>query len=166
MEAPTETDTATLLARLIRERVPNESGTRAWESLLRAHAGLMRRMDSDLRTRTGRGLNDFDVLATLANGGGSLRMSDLAERAYSSRSGMTRRVDRLVEEGMLCRSSDDRDGRGVVVALTDKGVTLLNEIGPAHLDSIAELFVDRLSPAELAQLESILSKIVVETTFG
>src|SRR4029079_10684225 len=71
-------------------------GLRAWQAFLRAHASLMRSLASDLAQQTGLTLGDFDVLAQLSLGGGHLRMTDLAARAYSSRSGMTRRVDRLV----------------------------------------------------------------------
>ena len=66
---------------------------------------MVRELATDLVNETGLTLGDFDVLAQLAFGGGELRMSDLAARAFSSRSGMTRRVDRLVDEGLVGRSA-------------------------------------------------------------
>jgi DNA-binding MarR family transcriptional regulator len=165
-QVPTRQDTAELVAAAVREQIPNVAGIRAWQALLSAHASLMRRLDLQLRAETGSGLSEFDVMGQLAVAGGSLRMSDLAERAYSSRSGMTRRVDRLVAEGLLCRSPDDQDGRGVVVALTDAGVARLRRITPAHLKGVAELFVARLSETELRRLERSLSKVTSDATFG
>src|SRR5258708_37144945 len=94
-----ETDPSAVLAAIIRQEMPNSRAVAAWTALLRAHATLMRALDSGLRTRTGSGLNDFDVLATLGSAGGTLRMADLPERAYSSPSGMTRRINPFEEEG-------------------------------------------------------------------
>jgi len=52
-------------------------------------------------------------------------MTELADRALISRSGMTRRVARRVEMGLVRRSVTDADARGIVVALTDAGVVRL-----------------------------------------
>ena len=134
--------------------------------MLRAHASLMRELATDLVTRTGLSLGDFDVLAQLALAGGELRMTDLAARAFSSRSNMTRRIDRLVDEGLVRRSDANADGRGVVVALSDAGVARLAETVPAHARGIAEYFVSRLDDQELAVLESALDKVTVDCTFG
>src|SRR5437764_5793766 len=97
-------------------RLPGGRGMDAWHSLLRAHATLMRQLEMDLERETGLALADFDVLAQLAQAGGELRMTELADRALISRSGMTRRVSRLVNEGLVRRADADVDRRGVVVA--------------------------------------------------
>lgn len=151
---------------LVRGAVPDERGLEAWLSFLQAHASLMRELATDLVTRTGLTLGDFDVLAQLAVGNGELRMSDLATKAFTSRSGMTRRVDRLVDEGLVRRSSADADARGVVVALTDAGVARLRESVPIHLGKVSELFIDRLDDQELATLERALGKVTPDCTFG
>ena len=78
-------------------------GMQAWDALLRSHATLLRQLETDLESKTGLALADFDVLAQLAIAGGSLRMTDLADRALISRSGMTRRVSRLVHERLVHR---------------------------------------------------------------
>ncbi len=126
----------------------------------------MRRLDSDLLAKTGSGLNDFDVLAQVGEAGGSIRITELAERVYSSRSGMTRRVDRLETQGMLCRNPAGDDGRGVLVALTDAGVSHLARLASAHLRAVDELFVSRLDDRELTALAHLLDRVAVDTTFG
>jgi DNA-binding MarR family transcriptional regulator len=93
-------------------------------------------------------------------------MSDLAGRALVSRSGMTRRVARLVEDGLVRRANADADGRGVVVALTDAGVARLTETAPVHLRGVSELFVAELDEQELAVLKNALNKVSVDCTFG
>jgi DNA-binding MarR family transcriptional regulator len=150
----------------VAEALPGGRGLEAWRSLLQAHATLMRRLDTDLMTETGLGLADFDVLGQLASAGGDLRMTDLAARVFSSRSGLTRRVARLVDEGLVSRARSDADGRGVVVALTDAGVARLRETAPVHLHGVSELFVARLDDQELAVLHRALEKVTVDCTFG
>ena len=161
-----ETDVAGLLDRLVAAELPERRGLDAWVSLLQAHASLLRRLESDLERETGLALADFDVLAQLARAGGELRMTELAARALISRSGMTRRVTRLVEEGLVRRADADADGRGVVVALTDAGVARLSETAPVHARGISKLFVAQLDDQELAILEGALSKVIIDCSFG
>jgi DNA-binding MarR family transcriptional regulator len=159
-------DVATLFGRLVDESLPGRRGEKAWRALLHAHATLMRQLDTDLWEDTGLRLADFDVLAQLAGAGGGLRMTDLAARTLISRSGLTRRVARLVDEGLVRRANAAGDGRGVVVALTDAGVARLAETVPVHLRGVSKLFVERLEDQELAVLETALGKVVVDCTFG
>ena len=111
-------------------------------------------------------LGDFDVLAQLALAGGELRMTELATKAFSSRSAMTRRVDRLIEQGLLGRTSADSDGRGVVVTLTEAGLARLAEAVPVHLNGVSKLFLEQLDDQELAVLERALDKVSVQCSFG
>src|SRR2546421_9742058 len=147
-------------------KLPRGRGLEAWHSLLQAHATLMRQLALDLERETGLALADFDVLAQLSVAGGELRMTELAARALISRSGMTRRVGRLVDKGLVRRATADADARGVVVALTDAGVARLTETAPVHARGIADLFVSRLDDQELAVLESALRKVIVDCEFG
>jgi DNA-binding MarR family transcriptional regulator len=166
MQVDPKPEVAGLIARLVAEGLPDRSGLEAWSSLLRAHATLMRRLETDLAQATGLALADFDVLAQLANAGGELRMTELANRALISRSGMTRRVARLVDEGLVQRATVDGDARAVVVLLTDAGVARLTETAPVHLRGVAELFVAQLDDQELAGLKTALDKVTVDCTFG
>jgi DNA-binding MarR family transcriptional regulator len=166
MQAPTGTDVAGLLDRIVAEALPGRRGLGAWYALLQAHATLMRRLATDLVEETGLTLGDFDVLVQLAVAGGELRMTELAARAFSSRSGMTRRIDRLVDEGLVRRANADADARGVVVGLTDAGAARLSETAPVHLRGVAKLFVAPLDDEELAVLERALTKVTVDCTFG
>jgi DNA-binding MarR family transcriptional regulator len=166
MHAPTKQDLAAHMGRLIDEAVPGRRGLGAWGALLEAHATLMRQLQTDLLNKTGLDLNDFDVISQLALAGGRLRMTDLAARAFSSRSGLTRRVDRLVAEGLVGRTTADGDARGVVVTLTEAGVARVSETVPVHLRTVAELFMAKLDDQELAVLESTLKKVILDRAFG
>src|SRR5437660_2519783 len=159
-------DAAEIFDRVVEDHMPGRRGLEAWGSLLRAHATLVRRLDTDLEGETGLALADFDVLAQLAEAHGELRMTELADRALISRSGMSRRVARLVDEGFVRRDKAGTDARGVVVALTEAGVARLAETAPVHARGISELFVAQLDDQELALLERALNKVVVDFSFG
>ena len=166
MQIDPETDVAELFDRLVEAQVPGRRGMEAWRSLLRAHATLMRQLEMDLERETDLALADFDVLAQLALAGGELRMTELAARVLISRSGMTRRVARLVAEGLVRRGTAGTDGRGVVVALTDAGVARLTDTAPVHVRGVSELFAAQLDDQELAALKSALDKVSVDCAFG
>src|SRR5438067_5078069 len=153
MQVHSKRGAADLLGRLVARELPDAAGLEAWDAFLRAHATLMRRLELDLAQATGLALADFDVLAQLARAGGALRMTDLATRALVSRSGMTRRIARLVEEGLVQRANADADGRGVVVALTDAGMARLTETAPVHLRGVPALCPAALIDHELAVLK-------------
>src|SRR5205809_3985666 len=138
MQVP-ESDVTAHFDRLVAEADLSQRGLAAWVVLLRAHASLMRRLETDLERKTGLALADFDVLAQLARAGGSLRMTELADRALISRSGMTRRVARLVREGLVRRAHADGDARGVVVLLTDSGLDRLTVTAPVHMRGVSDL---------------------------
>src|SRR5438876_6033090 len=166
MQILPETGAAQLLGRLVEQQVPGGRGLEAWRSLLEAHATLMRRLDTDLERERGLALADFDVLAQLAQAQGELRMTELADRALISRSGMTRRVARLVDEGFVRREKAGTDARGVIVALTEAGIARLAETAPVHARGISMLFVAQLDDQELALLERALNKVIVDCSFG
>src|SRR2546423_11564354 len=113
MQIVPATDVAEVFDRLVEDQVPGRRGLEAWRSMLRAHASLMRRLDTDLERETGLALADFDVLAQLAEANGELRMTELADRALISRSGMSRRVARLADQGLVRR---DKAGTELFVA--------------------------------------------------
>src|SRR5207302_9345658 len=164
MQVPLKRDAAAHFDRIVAREVPGRRGLQAWNALLRAHATLLRQLETDLESRTGLALADFDVLAQLARAGGSLRMTELADRALISRSGMTRRVARLVREGLVRRAHADADGRGVVILLTNSGLDRLTVAAPVHMRGVTDLFVAKLDDKELAVLQSALAKVTLACT--
>ena len=162
----TKADVAEKLDLLVADAMPDRRGLEAWRALLRAHATLLRQLETDLLKEAGLALADFDVLAQLARAGGELRMTELADRALISRSGMTRRVARLVQEGLVSRASADADARGIVVALTPAGEARLMAATPVHARHVAKLFAEALDDRDLAALETALQKVTIDCHFG
>ena|SRR5256885_1845606 len=166
MQVPPKPDAAAHFDRITARELPGRRGLQAWNALLRAHATLLRQLETDLESKTGLALADFDVLAQLAIAGGSLRMTELADRALISRSGMTRRVTRLVDAGLVRRSHADADARGVVVQLTKSGLKRLTVAAPVHMRGVSDLFLTKLDDQELAVLERALAKVTLDCAFG
>ncbi len=166
MQVSPKPDAAAHFDRIVAREVPGRRGLQAWDALLRAHATLLRELESDLESKTGLALADFDVLAQLAIAGGSLRMTELADRALISRSGMTRRVSRLVHEGLVRRAHAHADGRGVVVQSTKSGLNRLTVAAPVHMRGVSDLFLTKLDDRELAVLERALAKVTLDCSFG
>ena len=96
----------------------------AWYQALRAYTVLLDIMDAELRAECGVPLAWYDVLIEISNAQGQvIRMSDLADKVLLSRSWLTRRVAQLEQAGLVERRSASGDGRGIVAALTPRGVT-------------------------------------------
>ncbi len=132
----------------------------AWRALLRAHACLAKRLDSQLEAAHRMPMSSYEVLRLLQEtNGGRMRMCDLAERAQLSRSGLTRLVDRLEREQLIERCSCEHDARGSYACLTDAGRERLDEASCTHLAVIREQFLAHFSEEQLSLLASMLERI-------
>ena len=135
-------------------------GMLAWRTFLTAHATIIRALEAELETEQGLALSDFDVLAQLHVAGGTLRMRDLADRVLLSRSGLTRRVDRLESAGFVERTACETDRRGSYARLTDAGRDRLSTAMPVHVRGIADHFIAPLDDDELEAIGVTLAKVV------
>src|SRR4026209_2984095 len=71
-----------------------------WRAFVRAQAHVQRRLDEDLRSEHGLSLQEYVALLILAEAPNRmLRMGRLAESLTLSKSGATRLIDRLVDDG-------------------------------------------------------------------
>lgn len=145
----------------IRWLTPHEM--RAWRALLGAQHRLGRVLDLELQAAHDTTLADHEVLILLSEQpDGALRMADLADMLTISRSGLTRRVDRMVAAGLVLRERCASDGRGVLARLTPAGRQALEAATPVHVAGVRRHFVDVLDPGELDLLAEALEKVAVE----
>jgi DNA-binding MarR family transcriptional regulator len=139
---------------------PDSPGMLAWRTFLAAHATIIRALEAELEADQDLALSDFDVLAQLHVAGGTLRMRDLADRVLLSRSGLTRRIDRLESAGYVERTACETDRRGSYARLTDAGRDRLTKALPIHLRGIERHFIAPLDAEELAAIGATLAKVV------
>jgi DNA-binding MarR family transcriptional regulator len=132
----------------------------AWRGFLRVHAAIVRRLDAELEAEHGLSLSAYEVLLLLHEAPGRrLRMSQLADSALLSHSGMTRLVDRLVKAGLVQRRRCEEDRRGFFAEPTPAGTELFGRARATHLRGIRERFVSRLSERELAELGALWDRV-------
>lgn len=105
---------------------------------------------------------EFDVLAALRRAGAPYRLSPgrLLRETHVTSGTMTNRVDRLAAKGLVHRAQDPRDGRGVLVELTDDGLALVDRALVALVDLEARL-LSQWSPAERDELVSYLRRLLL-----
>jgi DNA-binding MarR family transcriptional regulator len=133
----------------------------AWTGFLRVHAALVRELDEELSERHSLPLSSYDVLAQLDSApGGRVRMSHLADAVLLSRSGLTRLVARLAEQGLIERQECPNDARGSFAAITDRGRDRLGEARATHRAGVRERFLDRLGEREQRQLAKAWSRLL------
>lgn len=108
------------------------------------------------------GMNDteFEVLLRLVRSDRRrLRLSDLAAQTALSTSGITRVVDRLERDGLVCRETCTADRRGYWAALTEVGEARILAALDGHTALLEEYFTGLLSPPELDSLMLALRKV-------
>ena len=88
---------------------------------MHAQARLMQRLGQELDDAGKVPLSTYDVLVQLAENGGRLRLRDLVDKVVLSQPGLSRKVARMEDEGLVERLPDPNDGRGVLVRITRAG---------------------------------------------
>ena len=131
----------------------------AWKAFLRAQATVLRALEREMEADSGLPIGFYDVLVTLSDSGGSLRMSELADRVVLSRSGVTRMVDRMEREGLVERRQCATDRRGYDAVLTTAGKKALRRAWPVHARGVAEHFARHLEPGEVELLTRALGRM-------
>ncbi len=134
----------------------------AWEALLTAHASLTRRFNAE-EVWEDLTMKEYDVLYTLSKSPDPIRLSELNRYVLLSQPALSRMVDLLAERGLVRRSTDPADGRGVGLALTEEGRAVQRRIGRRHGRSVASAMLAGLTPAELRQLEELCAKLGATT---
>jgi len=102
----------------------------------------------------------FDVILTLRRQGHgkALSPSTLAKEMMLSTSAMTNRLDRLEARGLIKRTMDPDDRRGLKIILSEDGFTLADRIVVSHVET-EERMLSSLSDAERGQLRALLGKV-------
>ena len=102
---------------------------------------------------------EFDVLSALRRAGAPFERApgELAQHTMVTTGAITKRIDRLIEAGLVTRRQSESDARGRVVGLTAHGHALIDTAFAAHVENERRLLA-ALEPAEAAALEALLTK--------
>jgi DNA-binding MarR family transcriptional regulator len=138
--------------------VSSVTANSAWESLLSAHATLMRRYQAEDMWEDV-SMKEYDVLYTLSKCPAPARLSELNKNVLLSQPAMSRLVDRLADRGLIARETDPADRRAQRLSLTADGRALQRRIGARHARSVARAMTAELSYADLRTLETLVRKL-------
>ena len=131
----------------------SETEMQSWRALIQTTTGLLAVLDRELQREHRLTLAEYEVLAIISDAGdGGLRMQELAETLHLSPSGVTRRVDGMVRQGLVVRRQCSEDRRRSYAMLTEDGWNRLREAAPTHVRGVRTHFVDRLSERQLANV--------------
>lgn len=99
----------------------------------------------------------FDVLATLRRAGPPFALSPgaLLSTMMVTSGTMTHRLDQLEKAGFVRRAANPADGRGVIIALTEKGLAAIDAAVTDHVATQHRL-IAALAPAERQVLDQLL----------
>ncbi|MEU1951603.1 MarR family winged helix-turn-helix transcriptional regulator [Nocardia rhamnosiphila] len=134
----------------------------AWEAVLTAHAVLMKQFAAE-DVWQGLTMREYDVLYTLSKCPEPIRPAELNRHVLLTQPALSRMVDRLVDRGLVQRTPDPHDGRGVRLSLTDEGRTRQRRIGGRHAVGVARALTGALTDDELRTLEQLCGKLADTT---
>jgi DNA-binding MarR family transcriptional regulator len=109
--------------------------------------------------RFGLGEGEVDVLAALRRAGAPYERApgELAAHTMVTSGAISKRLDRLVDAGLVERRASDDDARRRIVALTPTGLALIDEAFAAHMANERRL-VDVLDADDRGALEGALTR--------
>jgi DNA-binding MarR family transcriptional regulator len=105
----------------------------------------------------------FDLLAALRRAGApyELNPTQLMRATLLSSSGMTKRLDRMEDAGLIRRRPDPDDRRGTLVRLTRRGQSVADKAVETHIAN-EERLLDALTAAERRTLDGLLKKLLLQ----
>jgi len=114
-----------------------------WNELETEHARVREAPEHRLQREHRLSLTEYEVLRRLSDSPeGHRRIQELAEEIHLSQSALSRLVQRLEDDGIVCRNVCDHDRRGVFACVTDEGRKAQAEARPTHVSVLAETLGD------------------------
>jgi len=133
-----------------------------WRGLQALVGELERNIDEELRSDWDITIGWFDVLTSLQRLGGLARPLDIAADLRLPASSVSRRLDRLEEEGWIARHRhiDQSDKRAVDIELTKSGRRLWREMNVSYRRAVQSLFATHLDDDHIDDLSRILNLLM------
>ncbi|MEO5874944.1 MAG: MarR family transcriptional regulator [Streptosporangiaceae bacterium] len=135
-----------------------------WRAYMAGSTQLWEALDRDLKTGHGLTMAEYEILVRLSESPDRrLRMAELAESAYQSRSRLSHTCSRLESKGLVAREPCEDDKRGVNAILTEQGLSLLEAAARDHVVAVRAFFVDIVDPADLDAIGRAFAAVAERT---
>jgi DNA-binding MarR family transcriptional regulator len=92
---------------------------------------------------------------------GPLRQAELAELVHADPSTVSRHVAQLVEQGLVTRVPDERDGRAAKLVVTERGVSTADSMRRERADHLRVVTAD-WDEQDLATLTALLRRLAAD----
>jgi DNA-binding MarR family transcriptional regulator len=137
------------------------SQLRAWGSFIVSHARVYNEIERRMARAEGvLPYHWYDVLFVLNTSKDKrMRMSELASLIVTSKSALTRSVDKMIDQGLMKKVPCKADGRVLYATMTAKGHAALRKSWPVYRAHVHELFGQYLSSEDARELMRILMKL-------
>ena len=127
--------------------------------LIEAHSNLGRQLGRSLEQECGVSHSSFEVLLRISRADdGLISMSALAQQVALTSGGITRLLDRLIDQGYVSRVPCPTDRRVQFAALTETGEHKLDEAKRVHAANLRSAF-DAFTVRDLQVLDRLLDKL-------
>ncbi len=134
---------------------------RAWRLFQVMQARLTALLARDLSAHSGLSFQDYVVLVALTDErAGQIRLLRLGALLGWEKSRISHQVSRMAERGLVEKRKCGSDRRGAFVAVTPKGREEIGAAAPSHLEAVRRLFIDRLTPAQLASIAEVAEVVL------
>jgi DNA-binding MarR family transcriptional regulator len=141
-------------------KLTSSKAIQLWEGINRAHGSMSAAIEKDMLPQTGIALGWYEVLAHLSRAPGAmLRFQDLARIEGLTDSGISRRLNQMINAGLIDRHSCPTDRRGVYAHLTDKGRATYEKAHTVFLRSLERNLGSHLQPGEADLVHAALSRL-------
>jgi len=143
-----------------RRSTPTPDQLRVWRGFVETSEALRARLAGQLQSDSSLSSGDYQVLLALSEAEGhTARSSELAALIDWERSRLSHHLGRMEKRGLIRRVPCADGAHGVDVILTDAGAEAFRAANVPHLRAIRALFVDALSPEQLAQVDDITAAL-------
>lgn len=143
-----------------RRSTPTPEQLRIWRGFIETGETLRARLAAQLQSESSLSSGDYQVLLALSEADGhTARSSELAALIDWERSRLSHHLGRMEKRGLVRRVPCADGVHGVDVVLADAGAEAFRAANIPHLRAIRELFVDALSPEQLAEVDDITNAL-------
>jgi len=141
-------------------RLPTRGELQTWREFIETTEALRTALAARLQSDSGLSVGDYSVLLALSEAEhGRIRSSELAALVGWERSRLSHHLGRMQHRGLIRREKTATDSRGAEIILAPAGATAFRAATVPHLRAIRELFVDALTPEQLAAAGGIAAAL-------
>lgn len=127
-------------------------------AIVEAYGRMRKVLAEELEDSEGISLSWFEVLLRISRSGGQMKMADIANQIVITTGGITKMIDKMVDQGLISRNPCNDDRRVVWACITDKGKKVFDKALISHNKSLKR-HLSGLSDTEINSIKKIMNKL-------